>query len=228
MKKSLIIAFICLFSAAFFILEAAVIMGSKHDLSVTNAYEGTRISLGGDTSTEICVFCHTPHSSSNTVNAPIWNRNVTDDTVFQMYAGADAVPNPASLACLSCHDGVLNEGDVSAVNSYDGHNNINPPNGNLQDPNCIACHDLESGSLYPSQLWRIGPILTNDHPVSITYPGANADFLDIPNPATNPNVRLFNNKVECASCHNVHDKDNFPFLRSSNDGSALCKSCHIR
>jgi predicted CXXCH cytochrome family protein len=39
-------------------------------------------------------------------------------------------------------------------------------------------------------------------------------------------IPLFAGKLECASCHTVHDNSNVPFLRADNTGSALCLKCH--
>ena len=64
----------------------------------------------GDGTTEICVFCHTPHHAAG--DAPLWNKGV-QSTTYTAYgttvAGtfiADGDIGGASLACLSCHDGV--------------------------------------------------------------------------------------------------------------------------
>lgn len=66
--------------------------------------------------TEICVFCHTPHFGKTT-EAPLWNRG-SSATGYIAYgstgttgpgktlAGTDTNVGGASLACLSCHDGV--------------------------------------------------------------------------------------------------------------------------
>ena len=35
-------------------------------------------------------------------------------------------------------------------------------------------------------------------------------------------------EVECGSCHNPHNTSFPPFLRVSNSGSNLCKTCHIK
>jgi len=37
---------------------------------------------------------------------------------------------------------------------------------------------------------------------------------------------LFAGTMECASCHDVHDNGIAPFLRLSNDASAMCLTCH--
>jgi predicted CXXCH cytochrome family protein len=34
--------------------------------------------------------------------------------------------------------------------------------------------------------------------------------------------------MQCATCHNVHDNTNVPFLRINNAASALCTTCHIK
>lgn len=198
------------------------IVGSKHDLSASNYYGST-----SEASREVCVFCHTPHGSNDAEisGGPIWNRKITDMSKFEMYGGGAGSPNYISLLCLSCHDGVSTEGMTSAVSAYDGHNLLNPPNSDSGSPSCVACHP--SGGDFPSQIWQIGPILTDDHPVSIDYAEAVAanpigDFKAVPD----ADMKLFGGKVECASCHDVHNPDFGMFLRKSNTQSALCYSCH--
>ncbi len=211
---------------------AASIIGSKHDLSTTNYY--------GDYSgatTQICVFCHTPHASSQELG-PLWNRKISDTTTFKLYDGTTGKPNNPSMVCLSCHDGVSAEGDMSAVNAYDTHNIINNPGSGLQnhpvDPNCKACHHGLfglGGGTYPDKVWRIGPDLTNDHPVSVSYSSAEGRFPGQFSPVASviaAGLKLPDGNVECVSCHDVHDPANGRFLRKSNDGSSLCKTCHLK
>ena len=224
MKQNMQIAFILLTLAVLPVAWAASIVGSKHDLSTSNyygAYPGA--------TTEICVFCHTPHGGNDgVVTGPIWNRKLTDSGSFTLYGGSTGTPNNASIICLSCHDGVSSVGDSSAVDPYDTHNIINNPGpGHATTPatpNCRACHP--SGGVMPSTIWRIGADLSDDHPVSVSYALAklNPDFglKDTPTGG----IKLFNGMVECASCHDVHNPQNGTFLRVSNDGSGLCKTCH--
>ena len=55
------------------------------------------------------MFCHTPHHAST--NAPLWNKGV-QTTTYSTYGttlagtSSDSQPGAATLACLSCHDGV--------------------------------------------------------------------------------------------------------------------------
>lgn len=103
--------------------------------------------------------------------------------------------------------------------------------------------------------FAISTDLTNDHPVGVTYPATGPDvdfnattaasgsiaFFDNGNGKLDPaDVRLYNTgggyEVECASCHDPHGVPSAgagsvnirSFLRKSNDGSALCLTCHSK
>jgi hypothetical protein len=85
---------------------------TKHNLAAN-----TDIVASG--TTEVCVFCHTPHGGRTDVaggGAPLWNRALPPSTGFTNYdspnfdsdLGAEtAGPKGVSLACLSCHDGTI-------------------------------------------------------------------------------------------------------------------------
>lgn len=87
------------------------VMQTKHNLSANP-------DIGATGTTEVCVFCHTPHAGSLVASgdAPLWNRLLPDSSSFQIYAspnfdGIDVSgilrPKGVSLACLSCHDGSI-------------------------------------------------------------------------------------------------------------------------
>lgn len=202
---------------------AAGVTGSKHDLSDMGS--------GSGASEEICVFCHTPHNASTQVGAPLWNRRITDINAFKRYSSnsmgtvTSTRPNGVSLACLSCHDAIKNQGEPSAVHGLDQHSVLNPP-ADGKSARCSACHPRAG---YEDQPWRTGPDLSNDHPISMQYPTAAQDpYFNIP-PNLNDgwsDIRLFKGKVECPTCHNAHDQTNTMFLRKSNASSALCLTCH--
>jgi len=88
-----------------------------HNLGLSNPIAGTNIAAGtGTPTTEVCVFCHTPHGAdkNNAGSAPLWNRHMPDSTGYTMYSapnfdGVSAAASPVgvSLACLSCHDGSI-------------------------------------------------------------------------------------------------------------------------
>lgn len=185
---------------------AQTIVGSDHDFSGEN----------WNNSGEICVVCHTPHNADGTVaDAPLWNHEVTS-TTFTVYSSStlDATvgqPDGSSKLCLSCHDGTV------AVDNYGGRTN---------------------GTDFVTGDKNLGTDLSNDHPVSFTYDAAlaTADG-DIADPTTaNSGLggtisadMLIGGKMQCASCHDVHNSFGLAeLLKKSNAGSALCLTCHTK
>ncbi len=91
---------------------AGGIANTRHNLGTTGRVLHTDPTGGPadiEGRSEICIFCHTPHHGST--NAPLWNKGIqtTTYTTYGTTLGgnqADAQPGAASLACLSCHDGV--------------------------------------------------------------------------------------------------------------------------
>ncbi len=206
----------------------ATMVGTAHDLS----------SAQGGGNDEICVYCHTPHGSNVGITAPLWNKP-TPTTSFTMYGATtagvagqtiagtptDDSPSGASLACLSCHDG------VSAINSV-----VNAPGsgGYNTSGSYIGQADYTPKDMPNSPEIAIGygGDLTNDHPVSITYVEGAASLkpkntaITGWNRATTINDLLRNGKVQCVSCHDPHYPNNGRYLRHTNTGSELCKTCH--
>ena len=187
---------------------AAGITGTKHDFSAKLWGSGST-ALG-----QICVVCHAPHNNNNAAGSLLWNHTVTAAT-FTMYSsptltatGLAVGAGSVSKLCLSCHDGTV------AVDSFGGTGTA----GTVQS--------ITGGA-------KVGPDLSNDHPIGFAYNAALAtadgglktpastSFVDAAS-----KVPLFAANLECASCHNVHDNANAPFLRIANTGSALCITCH--
>jgi len=189
------------------------IVGSAHDFSGD----------GWNASGEICLPCHTPHNAYTFAGAgggtnqlvPLWNHTATTSsfTVYTSPSGtlnATDVGQPAgvSKACLSCHDGSV------ALDSFGG---------------ATGTTTISGGAL-------LGTDLSNDHPVTFTYNTAlaTADG-ELHNPSavasglgsTIANDMLFNDKMECASCHDPHNTPGLAsLLLKSNAASALCLTCH--
>lgn len=170
---------------------------------------------------EVCVYCHTPHGGQ-TQNAPLWNRNFGTGP-YQMYNSSysstidmqvAASPQGVSLACLSCHDGTIGLDVV-----------INRPNADTASAGSGNTMPANGGQFFAN----LGTDLRNDHPVSVTYD-------NVADPAFNPPsggkvggvLPLYLGRVECGSCHNPHNTSFTPFLRVSNSGSNLCRTCHIK
>ena len=229
MKKSVVLVIIgsCLLFGATVALAGSIV-GSPHDFTPLN---GATFVGGSD---EVCIYCHTPHGavSKDTVGTrvPLWNRTLNEGYTFTMYSNPDSLdavpsskPTGNTLLCLSCHDGVSNMGDL--ING--GPVSFNPPT--------MTSNNL----IYPSGI-AIGRDLSNDHPVSFLYDdnlvnldkhGAATNQLATPgvNGANLTPLKLYNQKMECGTCHEPHDYDtNPPFLRMSNAGSDMCRKCHLK
>ena len=63
----------------------AGIANTKHSLGADNAANENYMTTG---TTEICVFCHTPHASNTNVQAPLWNKPVAAGSSYTTYTTA--------------------------------------------------------------------------------------------------------------------------------------------
>jgi predicted CXXCH cytochrome family protein len=211
MGKKLVTGILVLSAISFIAIGPAfaVITGSAHDFK----------SRSWNTTGEICIVCHTPHSANSTL-IPLWNHATTAAT-FTLYSSPSlnatvAQPDGSSKACLSCHDGTV---------AYNYFGSVAPVT-----PKFIG----------PTRRVYIGTDLSNDHPVSFTYNAglATADGgLYDPTIATTFDGKtidaamLINHKLECVSCHDVHRNKGASagtenLLLVDNAGSALCLTCH--
>ncbi len=203
--------------------SAGTIVGSKHDFS------GQSWTVNG----QLCVACHAPHNTALGLTA-LWNHALSAAS-YTMYNTAfsstvqgtvDAQPGATSKLCLSCHDGTI------SVNSFGG----------------------VTGAVAIAASANLGINLTNDHPISLVYDGTlvTNDGALFPitkavtigtggtktRTGTVSSELLYNTKIECASCHDVHNTFTVPFatagtsgstnklVKVSMVGSALCLTCH--
>jgi predicted CXXCH cytochrome family protein len=189
------------------VASAQGIAGSAHDFTQAGDFND-----GG----QLCVVCHTPHESDVTVaEAPLWNHTLTTKADFGLYSGVDlqgtiTQPDGISKLCLSCHDGTV------ALDAFGGAGGTTP--GNLiQNAYAGVGAGIIDGDL------------NSEHPISITYENGAGAGQDpgLNDPGGFTNVGLFGGKVECASCHNVHNESGVTaLLVTSNAGSAMCFECH--
>ena len=185
--------------------SAQSILNTIHNLSVTGP--GT---IKAQSEPEVCVFCHAPHNARTT--GPLWNKN-DPGASYTLYTSstmnaAVGQPDGTSIMCLSCHDGTIALGSV------------------VSTPAMISFGGITT---LPSGATNLGTNLSDDHPVSFLY---NSSLVAIngqlkqPANITQPVTLDRNNKVQCTSCHDAHDNTFSNFLVASNQGSALCYSCH--
>ncbi len=223
------------------------ITGTSHDL--TSAGKGLLWDAGvlADPLDRLCIYCHAPHHTITTDEArtsgityyPLWNHDITTTSTWTPYQNTDplnpVIPNsiqhqlnaqlgdPGSISklCLSCHDGSV------AVSSY----------GNFDGGVMTSKH---TGAVNISGRFLIGGggNLQNHHPIGFNYFEVMLADDEIKDPSSvllgnNPygltvNDLLFGDKIECASCHDVHNTKNtgnkFTWVQDTN--SNLCLSCH--
>ncbi|MFA4827976.1 MAG: hypothetical protein WC855_09645 [Thermodesulfovibrionales bacterium] len=211
----------------------SAIADSVHNLSVSGPGP-LKAALGSED--EICIFCHTPHGAivvdANSNRLPLWNRSIAgiDAATFTLYSSstfnagvletnAQRQPQGMSLLCLSCHDG------VSAINVLQNYGQYNP---------IVMEFGYDQLSDPPGpQPGNLGMDLSDDHPISFEYNNTlvSADNGGLKDPGSISPLRLFNNRLECATCHNPHEQGNAvdgtePFLRMTNLNSDMCVKCH--
>ena len=215
MKSNLKIILLTVLASVFSSTVSAQISGTKHDFSSES---------WAPAENRMCGVCHTSHNAKDEPSAPLWNHQSTSVAVYSLYSsptfdyqGGLTITNPSasSKLCLSCHDGTV------ALENFGG---------------------TITGSHYISTESRIGGTtggdLSKEHPISFLYTDALATAdggLRAPTTtnsglgSTIANDMLFANKLECASCHDVHNKYNVPhLLKMSNNNSQLCLTCHMK
>jgi predicted CXXCH cytochrome family protein len=207
------------------------IQNTSHDLRRDggSAYIGMEASA---TQERICNYCHTPHNNmtpaeaaaAGTTRYPIWSHASTTITLFQTYTRvSDSIGQPGSVSsiCLSCHDGSV------AGNVY--------------------------GHVLPTTIWEVSKKEAADktrirlsytdyrshhHPIGLDY-NAVEEKDDEFNPATSVLLGenkhgmtigdlLWNGRVECTPCHDVHNSNNEggKFTWVADYRSNFCLTCH--
>ena len=204
--KHLNLSLLAILMMTFLYSHAQTIVGSKHDFSTA--------SWNNSVGHQICIVCHTPHNANTLItDAPLWNHATSAVTNYNLYTSSTLTatmnqPDASSKLCLSCHDGTV------AIENFG---------------------TITNGSTYITGTPLIGSDLKNDHPVSFTYDAtlASADG-HLFNPASTASglggtindKMLFSGKLQCASCHDVHNSAGVArLLKKENASSALCLTC---
>lgn len=174
------------------------IKDTRHNLSISGP--GQYKSLD---ETEICKFCHTPHSANP--RQPLWNHELSAVTYYNTYQSptfeanltgeAPLAINGHSRLCLSCHDGTVALGAAQTGKSR------------------TTSEKKVLGALPPTARGYLGTDLSGSHPVSfqvsealISRNNAKDSLLNrLAAMKSDPQVRLDeNDRVQCTSCHDVH------------------------
>lgn len=214
---------------------APLFVKTENDDTVATAWNNKR--------KEICRVCHVPHDHKEVRygnQGILWNHALSTKASWSMYASdpamidfidgtVEAAPAGTSKLCLGCHDG------VSALNQYDGKA---PTDAGYGGGTVYTMLDYDSGFVIGNTTGS----LTNNHPISITYNNTTDTGLHDPATAMMENgdtvaSLLVNDRLECSTCHDVHNKDSVPdthLLRKGTKGanvtgagaSDLCFVCH--
>jgi len=158
------------------------VRGTRHNLSAGGPGSTHALAPGAGGTSEVCVFCHTPHGASTAdaggvgLRSPLWNRRVPAGATYTPYTsstldaqsitdGLNNTPGGSSKLCLSCHDGTLAIGNVNVLG---GRSNAT-----------IAMQGTGPGGTMPAGegtasgfTRNLGTDLRNDHPISVTFNAA--------------------------------------------------------
>jgi len=207
------------------------IVNSPHDFS------GSAWNFRG----EICRVCHAPHDHQRAaqlyLNGLLWNHQVSSQT-YTMYDASwspslnnpqSAQPDGIAKLCLGCHDGTV------AINQFD-RNYDGTTDGVGQ-----FIQDIDPDARIPGFADGGNRDLRGTHPISINYngpdPGLNPDSTVVGASGLTIADVLDNGKVQCSSCHDVHDSvgeavGGTHLLRvaqttgTGGTPSGLCLTCH--
>ena len=191
---------------------AGVITGSAHDFSVTPWAAG-----------EICIACHAPHRATGSAGTavPLWNHQESAQA-YRLYNSAAMKaamqqPAPMSKLCLSCHDGTV---AIDSFGGYAGSRSISSANNLGTDLNVHH----PSSFVYDAALAAVNRALFNPNSRIVTI-GAGGQTRT----GTVEELLLYDGRVECSSCHDVHNTfsaSSVGLMKISEQGSALCFACH--
>lgn len=201
--------------AALLLLAARAAIGA----SITESAHDFR--SGGWSGGKICVSCHTPLESDAALSVPVWDEGGAASS-YRLYGSPAAQaarlsPSGNSKVCLSCHDGAV-------------------------------ATDRSSG---PTGSWLIPAVkgventLLNHHAVGFVYdgeiatpygrlfdPGARSVTIgtgEQSRTGTIASVLLYDRRMECQSCHDVHNTFTVgtkKLVKASTDGRTICLACH--
>ncbi len=165
-----------------------------------------------------CTTCHFVHSFS--IKSPEFN-------FFLLRR-----PGKGAAFCSACHK-IDTRGHIMFENVHIGSYQVTDWSGILDDYSlqCIECHDkyfrMPKDSV-GSGTWQHASSNLN-HPVGVHYieslSGRAREFN--PQSLLPKEIRLFNGKIGCGTCHNVYSKEK-SMLVMSNSRSRLCLTCHIK
>jgi len=237
MKRHLLVCFVIGLVLAF---ASVAMTGQKPGTGIQNTSHDLRRD-GGDfhmglgtiaLQERICNYCHTPHNKmtpteeamAGITRYPIWSQASTTTTLFQTYTrGSDSIGQPGSVSriCLSCHDGLVAGnvyGYVPSVTIWNVSQSEAPEKTRIRlsypdyrsyhHPIGLDYHDVEEKD-------------DEINPATAALRGANKLGMTIGD-------LLWNGRMECTSCHDVHNNNNegSKLTWVADYRSNFCLTCH--
>lgn len=195
------------------------VAGTVHNLSVSGP--GEIRALG---ETEVCKFCHVPHSA--VVAEPLWGHALSSGLydVPRLRAGSRLEapapqPDGSSRLCLSCHDGTVALGEIAG------------------EPRPVTMAGAQR--LTPGRPGYLGTDLSGSHPISFVITELDSEASDsdmglrpLAALSSDPDVRLDTaGKMQCTTCHDPHaDRfhvpDRVPRFWVKPTVDQVCLVCH--
>jgi predicted CXXCH cytochrome family protein len=186
----------------------ASVVNTKHNLGATHpvGVDGNHTNA----TTEICIFCHTPHGGDQDTFAPLWNRATGTATYLRFSdlgrltfdAKEAPIAGSVSAACLSCHDGTQSIDSVINSPGSDSEGIANEATGlltqittgtggfsqsNIMSNGFASADGHWNGSILPrGDMVYLGTDLRNDHPISMQYAGGGLSSAAISGATTDP------------------------------------------
>jgi hypothetical protein len=208
-------------SASFLPAQQERVIDTVHNLSASGPGEIRALD-----ETEVCKFCHIPHSA--VAPQQLWAQRLsqTQYQVPEMRQGGPvkmSAPQPdgSSRLCLSCHDGTVALGEIGGRPRRIG----------------MAGGDR----LSPGRKGYIGTDLSGSHPISFVVPvqdpdltGESSDMALRPLSAirADPDILIdINGKMQCTTCHDPHSdryyqQDVVPRFWVKPSVQEVCLACH--
>jgi predicted CXXCH cytochrome family protein len=166
-----------------------------------------------------CITCHFVHSFSD----PYQNRS----------GNLLRRPGRGAFFCDTCHPRIDGKGHVVYENIHRDSYRLSAINSSLDTYTlqCVECHDRYLDRSFGSgAAWKRSSFnRRSNHPVGVSLAQISAKKpLKFNHPDALPgNIRLFNGKIGCGTCHNAFSKEKF-MLVMNNWRSRLCLQCHIK
>ena len=185
---------------------AGVLFASTAFAGVSNSAHNMN-NFGTVTTGDVCYYCHAAHNGG--AAAPLWARSNPVITSYTYYTSQTISSNTptldgVTLACMSCHDGSIAVGTT-----------IKGTVGN-------------KGTTFVTGVnTKVGPDLSNDHPVGLVW---NTAFAGLAASTAISTFKLYGagtDTISCGSCHLVHDNTIAKFLRANPNSGAFCNTCHV-